>query len=243
MRDEGGVPVPGAAVTLIAATGRQLARATTGQDGRYEVSAPQAGSYVLVGSATGRQPRVATLSVGATPLDHDVVLAGSSGLTGTVLADTEPVAGALVVATDSRGEVAQATTSGEDGAYRLTELVPGSYTLTASAAGFQPFTGSVEVGADGLTRQDARLRSAAVVRGTVHGGNGAPLADARVSLLDAAGNVVGLHTTGSDGRYVFTDLAEAQYTVVATGYPPVTSSLKVDGHGTDGFDLTLQHTD
>ncbi|UNS95897.1 DHA2 family efflux MFS transporter permease subunit [Streptomyces tubbatahanensis] len=241
--DEAGSPVPGAAVTLIDPSGRQLALATAGHDGRYGVQAPDAGSYILVGSATGRQPRVITLTVQTVPLDHDVVLAGGSGLTGKVLAGAGPVAQALVVVTDTHGEVAQAVTSADDGAYRLTELVPGSYTLTASATGFQPFTSAVEVGAGAFTQQDAHLRSAAVLRGIVRGPDGAPLADARVTLLDTAGNAIALRTTGSDGVYAFTDLMEAQYTLVASGYPPTVTHLTVTGGSRDGFDLELEHTD
>ena len=52
-----------------------------------------------------------------------------------------------------------------------------------------------------------------------------PLADARVTLLDAAGNVIGTATTGEDGEYAFADLTGGQYTVIATGYPPVASTL------------------
>ncbi len=51
-----------------------------------------------------------------------------------------------------------------------------------------------------------------------------PLADARVTLIDAAGNVVATATTGEDGAYAFTDLDAGEYTVIATGYPPVAGS-------------------
>ncbi|MGW8376721.1 DHA2 family efflux MFS transporter permease subunit [Streptomyces sp. ODS28] len=241
--DESGAPVPEAAVTLIDPSGRQLGRAATAHDGSFSVQAPGEGSYILVGSANGRQPKVATLSVDAGPLDHDVVLAGTAGLTGTVWAGAEPVSGALVVATDVRGEVAQAVTSGEDGGYRLAELVPGAYTLTASATGFQPFTCSVEVAGGGPTQQDAQLKAAAMIRGTVRGSGGAPLEDARVSLLDAAGNVLAVRTTGADGVYAFTDLAEAQYTVVASGYPPAATPLRVGDQGVEDFNLSLEHAD
>jgi hypothetical protein len=43
------------------------------------------------------------------------------------------------------------------------------------------------------------------VRGTVRGG-GSPLGDARVTLVDAAGNVTGTTRTGLDGAYAFSDL-------------------------------------
>ncbi|WP_052863171.1 MFS transporter [Streptomyces niger] len=241
--DAAGGPVPHAAVTLIAPDGRQLGRAGTAEDGRYTLATPAAGSYVLVGAAAGHQPRVATLAVGAEPVAFDLMLAGTGGLEGTVRSGTTPVAGALVVATDERGDVIESAASGEDGGYRLPSLVPGVYTLTASAEGFQPYAGMVEVSGGVPTRQDAVLQRAATLRGTVVNRSGAPLGEARVSLLDPAGNVVAVSTTGPDGAYAFTDLSGGEYTVVASGYPPVATPLTVTAEGHEGFDLTLTHGD
>ncbi|POX38703.1 MFS transporter [Streptomyces sp. Ru73] len=239
--DAAGAPVPDAAVTLIDPGGRQLGRATAGQDGQYALATPATGSYVLVGAAAGHQPCVATLAVGAEPVAFDLMLAGTGGLEGTVRAGSTAVPGALVVATDERGDVIESASSGADGGYRLPSLVPGVYTLTASAEGYQPYAGMVEVSGGVPTRQDAVLQPAATLRGTVHNSAGTPLGEARVSLLDPAGNVVAVRTTGPDGAYVFTDLSGGEYTVVASGYPPVATPLTVTAEGHDGFDITLAH--
>ncbi|MFB7501518.1 collagen binding domain-containing protein [Streptomyces sp. NPDC056161] len=236
----GGAPVPGAVVTLIDPTGRQLGRSTADSLGRYAVHVPTAGSYVLVGSATGRQPQVATLSVGDFSLEYNLVLTGNGGLAGSVRSGDQPVAGALVVATDPYGEVADSTITGADGGYRFGNLVAGEYVLTVSAEGHRPTALALTVG-DTATAQDVFLAPAAVVRGTVRGRNGTPLADARVALLDPAGSVVATRTTGEDGEYSFPDLAGTEYTLVASGYPPVAAPVRVDGTGQDGFDLFLSH--
>ncbi|PWS39686.1 hypothetical protein DKT74_37055, partial [Streptomyces sp. ZEA17I] len=79
-------------------------------------------------------------------------------------------------------------------------------------------------------------------RGTVRAGAAlSPLADARVTLIDAAGNVVATATTGEDGAYAFTDLDAGEYSVVATGYPPVAGAVTVTGTGIDGHDVELSH--
>jgi protocatechuate 3,4-dioxygenase beta subunit len=239
--DGSGAPVARAAITLIDPAGRQLARATAREDGSYAVDTAERGTLVLVGSAPGHQPQVATLVVGGAPVAYDLVLAGTGGLTGAVRdADGTPVAGALVVATDQRGEVAGSATTGADGGYRLTDLVPGTYTVTVNAPGHRPTAEQVAVAAEGATR-DIELRSAATVHGTVRHRDGRPLEDARVTLLDASGNVVAAHATGSDGAFSFADLAGEEYTVVATGYPPVATPLTLDGTSRDGFDLLLGH--
>ncbi|MBW8795151.1 MAG: DHA2 family efflux MFS transporter permease subunit [Streptomyces sp.] len=236
----GGVPAPGAVVTLIDPTGRQLGHAVADAAGHYAVAVPAPGPYVLVGSAAGRQPQVATLTVGGSPVEYNLVLAGTTGLTGSVRSGGLPVAGALVVATDVFGEVADSTVTGADGGYRLGELVAGEYVLTVSAEGHRPTAVAVTVGDTGAA-QDILLAPAAAVRGTVRGRNGSPLTDARVALLDSAGNVVAARTTGEDGEYAFPDLPGTEYTVVASGYPPVAAPLRLDGAGRDGFDLYLTH--
>lgn len=52
------------------------------------------------------------------------------------------------------------------------------------------------------------------MRGTVPGA-GRPLGDARVTLLDAAGDVVATTTTGYDGAYAFSDLDGGPFTLIA----------------------------
>ncbi|MEV8363936.1 MFS transporter [Streptomyces niveus] len=242
---EGG-GVPRAAVTLISPAGRQLGRAVAGDDGGYTLDAPESGSYVLIASADGFQPQAATVAVGAEPLAYDILLAGTSGLTGSVRGaegDT-PVEGAMVVVADVRGDVLATGKSGPGGEFAFAELLPGSVTVAVNATGFRPLALPVEIGAQGVTRVEAVLRSGALVRGTIRAGaDRRPLPDARVTLIDAAGNVVATATTGDDGVYGFADLDAGEYTVMATGYPPVAGALTVAGSGVDGHDIELTHAD
>ncbi|MCD9877911.1 MFS transporter [Streptomyces guryensis] len=241
VRNGAGTPVPGAAITLLDTAGRQLARATTRDDGTYAVDSPERGSLVLIGSAPGHQPQVATLALNGTPVIHDLVILPSTiALAGTVRgSDGEVLSGALVVATDQHGDVAASTTTGTDGGYRISELLPGDYTLSVSALGHRPAAVPAVVSVES-TRCDVRLSTAATLRGTVHTSDGRTLDDAQVTLVDAAGNVVGTHTTGVDGSYVFTDLSSQQYTLIASGYPAVATQVTVNG-SQDGVDILLGH--
>ncbi|MGW8883416.1 MFS transporter [Streptomyces sp. NPDC055749] len=244
VRGAEGVPVAQAAVTLISPAGRQLGRSVSQADGGYALDAPGAGSYVLIASADGFQPQASTVVVGEDPVAYDILLVGTSGLTGTVRAEATgaPVEGAMVVVTDVRGDVLATGRSGEAGDFAFGELVPGAVTVAVNAAGFRPLALPVEVGGQGVTRVEAALRAGALVRGVVRAGSArTPLPDARVTLIDAAGNVVANATTGEDGAYAFTDLDAGEYSVVATGYPPVAGALTVAGHGVDGHDIELAH--
>ncbi|MFC4530008.1 MFS transporter [Sphaerisporangium dianthi] len=242
IRGGDGSPVGQATLTLIDLRGHQLGRAVTQADGAYSLWVPGPGSYVLIASAGEHDPQVATLAVGERPLDFDLALAGSGRLAGTVR-DLEgvPVPRAMVVVADVRGEVVTTGITGQDGGFGFAGVVAGDYTLAVSAEGYRPAAVPVAVGA-GQTGQDVVLLHGAQVRGTVRAKNdGRPLADARVTLLDAAGNVVGSATTGQDGEYAFADLTGGQYTVIATGYPPTASTVDLNGQGEDPHDVWLGH--
>ncbi|MEV7084869.1 MFS transporter [Streptomyces sp. NPDC093085] len=239
-----GSTVPRAALTLIDVQGQQIGRGASGMDGRYALSVPGPGSYVMIAAAGGHQPQAVTVTVGERPVELDVVLGGAGRLAGTVsTADGTPVRDAAVTLTDVRGEVVASTRSGREGGYVISELVAGEYTLAASAPAFRPAALPVTVQAARETRQDIELAGGAVLRGTVRAGGGRPVEDARVTLLDAAGNVVDTLTTGSDGVFRFVDLSSGEYTVIAAGYPPVATVLRMAGGGRTERDLQLGHED
>ncbi|MGW5698007.1 SDR family NAD(P)-dependent oxidoreductase, partial [Streptomyces asiaticus] len=182
------------------------------------------------GPAAGHQPQAATLLVSDLPVVCDLRLSGGGGLTGSVRAlGGEPLAGATATATGPEGEVAGSATADEKGEFALPELAPGTYALTVAAAGHRPYATQVELTAGAPVRVDAELSPAARVRGTVRDRGGRPLGDARVSLLDASGDVVGQAITGTDGSFGFEALTGDHYTVVASGYAPATRQVTVGG--------------
>ncbi|MDX3225544.1 MFS transporter [Streptomyces sp. ME19-01-6] len=241
----GDAPLAGAAVTLIDNTGRQLGRTVSGPDGRYSLAAPDAGSFVLIASAPGHQPQAATLLLSDAPVTCDVRLAGGGGPTGTVRTlGGEPLAGATATATGPDGAVAATATADEKGDFALPELAPGSYTLTISAEGHRPHAAPLEITGHGqLPRIDAELRPAAKVRGTVRAQGGRPVEDARVALLDSAGDVVGQCVTGADGAFRFEGLTGEHYTVVASGYAPATVPVTLGGAGGAGSGTEARNVD
>ncbi|MFF7334329.1 DHA2 family efflux MFS transporter permease subunit [Streptomyces sp. NPDC008150] len=239
-----GTVVPHAALTLIDVAGAQVGRGASGEDGRYALATPGTGAYVLIAAAGGHQPQAVSVTVGERPVELDVVLGGAGRLAGAVVtADGTPVRDATVTLTNVHGEVVSSTRSGREGGYVITELVAGEYTLAASAPAFRPAALPVSVQSSRETRQDVELAGGAVLRGTVRAPGGRVVEDARVTLLDAAGNVVDTLTTGPDGTFRFVDLSSGEYTVIAAGYPPVATVLQVAGGGRTERDLQLGHED
>ncbi|MFD8913625.1 MFS transporter [Streptomyces sp. NPDC059575] len=239
-----GTVVPRAALTLIDGAGQQIGRGASGDDGRYALATPGPGPYVLIAAAGGHQPQAVSVTVGERPVELDVVLGGAGRLAGSVVtADGSPVRDAIVTLTNVHGEVVASTRSGREGGYVISELVAGEYTLAASAPAFRPAALPVSVQAARETRQDVELAGGAVLKGTVRATGGRAVEDARVTLLDAAGNVVDTLTTGADGTFRFVDLSSGEYTVIAAGYPPVATVLQVAGGGRTERDLQLGHED
>ena len=183
------------------------------------------------------------MRVGGQPVEIDVLLAGASRLTGTVRAagTGSPLAGVTVTLADLRGEVVAAGRTDEVGRYLLEDLTPGGYTLALSAPSCQPTALQIAVADGQETTQDAELRAGVRVEGAARTAAGTTVPDARVTLLDTDGNVVAVATTGPNGRYSFENLAEGDYTVIASGYPPAASRLQISSGQPHSHDVQLGH--
>ncbi|MCQ4206422.1 DHA2 family efflux MFS transporter permease subunit [Streptomyces longispororuber] len=246
VRNAVGAEIPAAVLTLISPAGRQLGRTVAGADGQFRLDIPAPGAHVLITAADGHSPQASNLVLTGEPLTHDVRLTSTRGLTGTVVSADggQPVAGAVVSVTDMRGEVLASGTTDGAGGFTFGELTTGDVTVAVSAAGFRPVAVAVTVPptGHGSPGPEIALRPGALLRGVVRTMSGLqPLADARVVLVDAAGNVVDTSATGPDGAYVFSDLDAGDYSVIASGYPAVTRTVSVQGGGLDDLDLDLAH--
>jgi hypothetical protein len=86
---------------------------------------------------------------------------------------------------------------------------------------------------------EIELPPGARIGGTIQAEGRGPLPDARVTLVNARGDIVAVTTTGPDGSYAFDDLNGGQYTVTASGYPPVASEVVLNGKDETAHDVWL----
>ncbi|MFF0496809.1 MFS transporter [Nocardia aobensis] len=239
IRRENGGPVPEVALTLIDQRGHQVSRATGESDGSYRLPAPAPGSYVLIASAAAHRPVAVTVVVGAVAQTVDLTLPSSGELTGTVrrLGDGKPVAGATVTLTDPRGEVIGAAVTGGDGGFRCGGVASGTHTLVVVADRMHPTAVTLTIPESGLLHHDVDLEPMATLAGAVEA-HGKAVANAEVTVLDASGDRISTARTDGSGRYVVSDLPAGHYTVVARGYPSVSSTVTV-GAGRITHDVEL----
>ena len=241
VRDGDGTPVPGAALTLVDATGRQIGRAATEPGGGFTLAAPGHGSYVLITSAPAHQPQAVTVNVADTSALLEITLRGASGLRGVVRgAETGvPIMDAAVTITNAQGEVVDSRLSGQSGDYTFSALPPGAYTLAVNARNYRPTALTVTVGEASPTTQDVELADGAVIQGAVRQRTGGHRPKITVTLLDEGGQVVRTATADETGRYAFHDLDPGSYTVVATSYTPARQSVHIGHSDRTKLDIRL----
>jgi EmrB/QacA subfamily drug resistance transporter len=239
-----GRPLVGASVTLADVNGRQVDRTQSGAEGDYRLHPPVGGTYLLIASAPNLAPNAAMVALADSPVQRDVVLAGSARLRGHVRGrDDEPLAGALITLTDVQGDVVGSTVTQADGWFELTELLAGSYTLAGQAPGHQPVALTVQLADGAALEQDVLLVGGARVSGVVRAqSDQRPLSEATVTLLDGAGNVLATTSTGEKGEYAFDDLLEGDYSLVASGFAPVATGLRLRAGADVEQPLTLGGT-
>jgi EmrB/QacA subfamily drug resistance transporter len=133
-------------------------------------------------------------------------------LTGRVHdADDRAVSAQLNLLDPAGTEVATVSTD-PSGRFR-TDVTPGRFLVTVTAAGYAPKAAVLEVPASGV-ELDVTLLDARELTGTVRGG-GAPVAGALVTLVDPAGGMLSVSRTNDAGEYRMPAPAAGTWTLAA----------------------------
>lgn len=236
-------PVGGAVLVVLDPTGAEVTRGHSDEDGRYQVTLPTGGTYLVAVSTEGHRPSIASVTVAADHVDRDFALSAISALGGTVrTADGHACADASVTLIDAGGDVVAVARTGPDGGYELTDLYPGEYTLTAIVPDAGTTARPVSLtGSDRLVA-DVDLPATGTVLGVVtRQGSDRPVADAQVAVLDAAGLPAATAVTGDDGAFRIDDLPSGTYTVVASGYAATARPVRIQAGPGEMVDLSIGH--
>ncbi|WP_020495944.1 MFS transporter [Sciscionella marina] len=149
-----------------------------------------------------------------------------AAITGTTTDGAGTAVAATVTLTAPDGtQIAKAETD-QQGRFGV-EPGPGRFLMLVTAIDRHPIARWVEVDGEPVT-VDTVLESTARLTGRVQAAHG-PVPDVCVSLLGHDGRVLHTAVTGADGSYLLEDLAPGQYTLVATGYAPNVSKVRLYG--------------
>jgi protocatechuate 3,4-dioxygenase beta subunit len=210
--DSTGSPAQNAPVLIVDENGGIIGEGITDSEGEYNVPGVTEGNQtVIVNNQDQTGSEFIQPDPGTNRLDV-TVMSGPGSISGTVIDNvgSQIVPGAIlsILESESRNIVQNVISDGR-GAYRFSGLIPGDYTVTASAPQF----GSVAQAA----RNTRQLPATAVIielsaafgtlTGTVRDSSGNPLFKALVVILSGEGLLVRSTITNRQGRYTLTNLA------------------------------------
>jgi hypothetical protein len=160
-------PMPGVTITYTGTTGDVgRATATTGADGSYTFSRVSPGAYYVAATECGYispAPQSVNVGAGATPTVPMISLTpvATTAVCGTVIdgATSQPVFDAGVTFTDTNNLISGPTMTDASGDYTFAGLTPGTYTIAATANGYNTVSQSVTVVVGGMVASPLVLAS------------------------------------------------------------------------------------
>ena len=184
------------------------------------------------------------LEPGEKDTDNNFVDSNNGAITGTVKDDNgNPIPGVSIQLQNSRAGVVATTTTDSNGAYKFTEVEPGTYKVvetnlpsfplnvfdydttddndpevgdkvTDNVVGVTLNPGETDSGNDFVDSDNGKIT------GTVTNDNGAPLITVLLTLKASDGDVVATTVTNGNGVYVFDNVEPGDYTVDCGGDQP-----------------------
>ncbi|NNN03466.1 MAG: carboxypeptidase regulatory-like domain-containing protein, partial [Acidimicrobiaceae bacterium] len=213
-----GTPVAGIGVD--ASMNSENWGATTTSAGHYSILVPPGGPFnlyffdssnVYISAST----TIANVVAGVSTTQNETLVQGGK-VTGTVTNATgSPLAGIQVVDTNPSLVNVRPVTTSTAGTYSLTDIPPGSNSISFSdpnnVYGYESV--NVNVIAGGTSTQNETLVQGGTITGAVSNPSGAPLVGIRVQAVGQSSNGSGSAISTSSGTYTIAGLGAGSYTV------------------------------
>jgi 5-hydroxyisourate hydrolase-like protein (transthyretin family) len=196
-------------------TTHKVATATSGVDGNFSAVGLRPGSYELDVTAGTHQsildPGPIVLEEGSNSTGNDVTMVRLGNIAGSVVNEQEnPISGIAVEVRTNADVLAGNATTGINGSYNVTGLVPGDYTVSFSRGNatppYLPYTHpqTIHVTGAGPVAPIQDIVSLGVsISGTTTDASRAPLEGTTVTLYDSTDQQVASAVSDIDGNYSF----------------------------------------
>ena len=219
---------------------------TTDASGSFIIEGLSAGTFELIAEKEGYDSTSLNVNVaiGDTTLadifmkETDTTAVPTTGEVTGEITDAQtgnPLGGANITTTPATNLV----TSDSVGKYSVSNIDPGSYTITVSKTGYDNNTGEVTVKAGEITTADFTLLiSTGSIRGKVTDAeNGNDFPGVQITTTPATSSIL----TDTNGEYSILNVTPGSYTVTAvkSGYKTVTLSVTVENGQITNGDIVL----
>lgn len=238
-----GLAISGATVQMLQ-NNSVVSSTTTDITGTYSLIGLAPGSYTLSVSAALFQAGTAAVTITSSNTTQNLALQPLPGnITGTVISSITSLGLSGATLTFSTGGIQVAsTTSGALGAYTVTGLPAGTYSISVNLAGYQAGTGTASITSTNTTNFNISLVPlSGTLSGTVRNATtGSTLSGAVITVLQGS-TVIGTATSGSQGTFTL-NLSPGNYTVTTalTNYQTLSSSVTIVSSQTTTLNPSLQ---
>lgn len=236
--------IPGANIT-IAQNNTTIARSKVASDGTYAISNLLPGTYSVAVAATNFKPLTATAIITANHITtlYNVLIPIPGIISGVV---TNEQTGALVlgalVTIIQGGATLGVVTTGINGEFSLSNLHPGTYSVTITHTNFSPWRGNVTI----ATNQTTTLNSAITpltggVTGIVIDSYSSTAISGAVISIFSDGSAIASTTTNSDGTYAVANVNPGTYSITITdsNYSSTSANATVHSHQITSINIAL----
>ncbi|MBD7965920.1 carboxypeptidase regulatory-like domain-containing protein [Fictibacillus norfolkensis] len=225
-----GVPLSNVTILLLDSNETPIGNGTTDQNGNYTIGNIPVGSYGIViralgfASATGN----VAISPGQNITDLNFAVETIRGsISGDVLDAVSglPIVGATILIRDSIGLLVRFTSTDQYGNFLVRNILPDSYSVTASASNYSTGITGVIVQSEETSGATLLLTSTVgTIMGSITDEGGNPLSgdNIRLKLFGANGELLQALIAQSNGQFKIPELSEGTYFISATldGYSP-----------------------
>jgi galactose oxidase-like protein/carboxypeptidase family protein/glyoxal oxidase-like protein/Kelch motif protein len=243
VKNTNGVALSGTTVTITGGNIATTLNLTTDANGNYNSGWIPIGNYTVTAAKSGyvSQTQSATVSAGVTSTVN-FALAASTTTAGAIAGKVTNASTGAGVSGATVSYSGSSTTTDTYGNYKLSNVAPGTYAVTAAKSGLGNSTQTVTVTSGTTTTANFKLAASGKIAGTVKNASGVVISGATVTFKGGVIATTKSVTTSSTGTYLSGWIPVGSYTVTVSksGFTTQSKSASVTAGTTTTMNFTMQ---